>query len=61
MPIIKKTRYYLFILFLFVSLNHNTFSQEIQNEYTVKFTTDGINIDGFDNNSNSYLDPFKND
>ena len=44
-----KTRYYLFISFLLVSLNQNTFSQEIQNEYTVKFTTDGIDIDGFDN------------
>ena len=48
MPIIKKTRFYLFISFLLVSVNYNTYSQEIQKEYLVKFISKDIKIDGID-------------
>ena len=48
MRIIKKTRYYLFLSFLFVLVNYNTYSQEIQKEYLVKFISKEIKIDGID-------------
>ena len=45
----KKTRFNYLILYLFILVCYALYSQQDQNEYTVKFTSKEIKIDGLDN------------
>ena len=45
----KKTRFNYLIPLLFILISYTLYSQQDQNEYTVKFTSKEIKIDGNDN------------
>ncbi len=44
----KKTRFNYLIPYLFILISYSLYSQQVQNEYTVKFTSKEIKIDGND-------------
>ena len=45
----KKNRFNYLIPHLFILISYSLYSQQVQNEYTVKFTSKEIKIDGNDN------------